>query len=240
MKPPIFESYAVAREATSTFVFEDLNRPSEEELSSLKARVGITELSFTERSDDAAVRALVHLLKAATTAREAKRTSRDAASTPTTGAEAVRYVHQRIAAMDPAETARVAQAIADYDDAAFCGTLTSAQIRYRYEEEGSMDTMLFDHMVSQGRALREATFARALGEAGTSSPESVTATTGGRFRKRPIAIEAVQHQGPEPLIIKTLEGDMRAEPGDWIITGVKGERYPCKPDIFAASYEAVS
>ncbi len=38
-------------------------------------------------------------------------------------------------------------------------------------------------------------------------------------------------------IIKTLAGDMRAERGDWIITGVKGEKYPCKPDIFAATYE---
>lgn len=39
------------------------------------------------------------------------------------------------------------------------------------------------------------------------------------------------------LRIKTLEGDMIAEPGDWIIRGIKGELYPCKPDIFAATYE---
>lgn len=39
--------------------------------------------------------------------------------------------------------------------------------------------------------------------------------------------------------IKTLEGVMRADPGDWIICGVKGELYPCKPDIFSATYEAV-
>ena len=39
--------------------------------------------------------------------------------------------------------------------------------------------------------------------------------------------------------IKTLEGNMRAELGDWIIKGVKGEFYPCKPDIFEATYEAV-
>lgn len=39
--------------------------------------------------------------------------------------------------------------------------------------------------------------------------------------------------------IKTLEGTMRAEIGDWIIRGVKGEFYPCKPDIFAATYEPV-
>ena len=39
--------------------------------------------------------------------------------------------------------------------------------------------------------------------------------------------------------IRTLEGTMRADMGDWIITGVNGERYPCKPDIFAATYEPV-
>lgn len=42
------------------------------------------------------------------------------------------------------------------------------------------------------------------------------------------------------LSISTLEGAMRVEPGDWIIKGVAGEFYPCKPDIFAATYEAVS
>jgi hypothetical protein len=41
------------------------------------------------------------------------------------------------------------------------------------------------------------------------------------------------------LNIVTLEGVMRADPGDWIIRGVKGELYPCKPDIFAATYEPV-
>lgn len=61
----------------------------------------------------------------------------------------------------------------------------------------------------------------------------------GKFRKKPVIIEAVQHLGPEPLPIVTLEGTMLAQPGDWIITGVKGERYPCKPDIFAATYEPV-
>jgi len=39
------------------------------------------------------------------------------------------------------------------------------------------------------------------------------------------------------LFIGTLEGIHRADPGDWIIRGVKGELYPCKPDIFAATYE---
>lgn len=39
------------------------------------------------------------------------------------------------------------------------------------------------------------------------------------------------------ILIPTLEGEMRAGPGDWIIKGVKGEFYPCKPDVFAAVYE---
>lgn len=42
------------------------------------------------------------------------------------------------------------------------------------------------------------------------------------------------------LFIKTLEGEMCAEPHDYIIQGVKGELYPCKPDIFEATYEVVS
>lgn len=45
--------------------------------------------------------------------------------------------------------------------------------------------------------------------------------------------------GPAFLIIPTLEGPMRADVGDWIIRGVQGEFYPCKPDIFAATYESV-
>jgi hypothetical protein len=44
---------------------------------------------------------------------------------------------------------------------------------------------------------------------------------------------------PHAIAISTLEGTMRADVGDWIIRGVKGEFYPCKPDIFAATYEAV-
>lgn len=39
------------------------------------------------------------------------------------------------------------------------------------------------------------------------------------------------------LLIRTLEGDMRARPGDYVIRGVQGEFYPCKPDIFEATYE---
>lgn len=45
---------------------------------------------------------------------------------------------------------------------------------------------------------------------------------------------------PQSIYIDTLEGTMRAEPGDWIIRGVQGEFYPCKPDIFDATYEPVS
>src|SRR3990167_9830082 len=57
-----------------------------------------------------------------------------------------------------------------------------------------------------------------------------------KFRKKPIVVEAVQWFG-EPCSIETLEGTLFVSPGDWIIAGVKGERYPCKPDIFAATYE---
>lgn len=88
-----------------------------------------------------------------------------------------------------------------------------------------------------------------------------------KYRKKPVVIEARQlnnslwsikeivdwiHYGLSPeaqaiaiwdrgttLTIKTLEGDMTASPGDWIIKGVKGEFYPCKPDIFEATYEPV-
>lgn len=44
---------------------------------------------------------------------------------------------------------------------------------------------------------------------------------------------------PDGLYIKTLEGSMRADIGDYVIRGVKGELYPCKPDIFEATYERV-
>lgn len=46
--------------------------------------------------------------------------------------------------------------------------------------------------------------------------------------------------GPMEMVIHTLEGDMHASEGDWIIQGVQGEFYPCKPDIFAATYDEVS
>ena len=81
-----------------------------------------------------------------------------------------------------------------------------------------------------------------------------------KFRKKPVVIEAVQitdqtfdapHPNPEHLegviydpvarcvYIKTLEGTHRGDMGDWIIRGVKGELYPCKPDIFEATYDKV-
>jgi hypothetical protein len=58
-----------------------------------------------------------------------------------------------------------------------------------------------------------------------------------KYRKRPVIIDAYQTQ--ESMDITTLEGVMHANAMDWIITGVKGEKYPCKPDIFAATYELV-
>lgn len=58
-----------------------------------------------------------------------------------------------------------------------------------------------------------------------------------KYRKKPIVVEA--QRTDETVVIHTLEGDMTASPGDYIITGVKGEKYPCKPDIFARIYEPV-
>lgn len=57
-----------------------------------------------------------------------------------------------------------------------------------------------------------------------------------KYRKKPIVIEA--YQTDKEIIIHTLEGDMKADVGDYIITDVKGERYPCKSDIFEATYES--
>lgn len=88
----------------------------------------------------------------------------------------------------------------------------------------------------------------------------------GKFRKKPVVIEAIQWLGnnlkevieftglhesakkwnweqyekvvaEDGLKIFTLEGKMNADIGDFIIKGVKGEFYPCKPDIFIATYE---
>lgn len=83
------------------------------------------------------------------------------------------------------------------------------------------------------------------------------------FRKKPIVIKAEQwfpgreiadvtmvpglvrepcgclHGGPDVKVpvVQTLEGEMHVSPGDWIITGVNGEVYPCKPDIFEKTYD---
>ena len=51
-----------------------------------------------------------------------------------------------------------------------------------------------------------------------------------KYRKKPVVIEA--YQTDKEMIIHTLEGDMKASVGDYIIIGVNGEQYPCKPDIF--------
>jgi hypothetical protein len=59
-----------------------------------------------------------------------------------------------------------------------------------------------------------------------------------KFRKKPIIIEA--YQTDKKIVISTLEGDMVASSGDWIITGVNGEQYPCKHDIFEKTYERVN
>lgn len=88
-----------------------------------------------------------------------------------------------------------------------------------------------------------------------------------KFRKKPVVIEAVQvsalitsvesrdaswpawafeafeggvlQVGNHSVLITTFEGEMVGDAGDWIIRGVKGELYPCKPDIFAATYDEV-
>jgi len=58
-----------------------------------------------------------------------------------------------------------------------------------------------------------------------------------KYRKKPVVVEA--YRTKVKRVIHTLEGDMVANPGDWIITGVKGEVYPCKDDVFRATYEPV-
>ena len=78
-----------------------------------------------------------------------------------------------------------------------------------------------------------------------------------KFRKKPVVIEAIHwngtnreeihdfidgfsgNSGADGILIRTLEGDHIASVGDWVIRGVAGEFYPCKPDIFHATYEPV-
>ncbi len=59
-----------------------------------------------------------------------------------------------------------------------------------------------------------------------------------RYRKKSVVVEA--YKTDKEIVIHTLEGDMKASIGDYIITGVNGEQYPCKPDIFEKTYEAVN
>jgi len=79
-----------------------------------------------------------------------------------------------------------------------------------------------------------------------------------RYRKKPVVIDAVQFTGDltaiqnfvgdtvislagdNNIVIPTLEGCHLAKRGDYIIRGIKGEYYPCKPDIFEATYELVN
>jgi hypothetical protein len=58
-----------------------------------------------------------------------------------------------------------------------------------------------------------------------------------KYRKKPVVVEA--EQLVEPIDIITLEGVMHGNVGDWLITGVSGEKYPCKDDIFQKTYEPV-
>lgn len=56
-----------------------------------------------------------------------------------------------------------------------------------------------------------------------------------KYVKKPVVIEA--YQTDVEIVIHTLEGDMLARPGDYIITGINGEQYPCKEKIFLKTYE---
>ena len=59
-----------------------------------------------------------------------------------------------------------------------------------------------------------------------------------KYRKKPVVVEA--YKTDKEIVIHTSEGDMKASIGDYIITGVNGEKYPYKPDIFEKTYEAVT
>ena len=58
-----------------------------------------------------------------------------------------------------------------------------------------------------------------------------------RFRKKPVVVEAYQTE--RDIRILTLSGPVMASAGDWIVKDVKGELYPCKPDIFEKTYDQV-
>lgn len=139
------------------------------------------------------------------------------------------------------------------------------------------DTTLDDYAAAVSRAQRAALAASQSHDpvvnAGSCQRAAKISGIGasGRFKKKPVVIEAIQWTGEnlrevlaftgkhpswvlwfqnfaeyaayvaadrQVFKIKTLEGTMEAMPGDWIIRGVKGECYPCKPDIFVATYEA--
>lgn len=68
-------------------------------------------------------------------------------------------------------------------------------------------------------------------------PKPLLECVWGQNSRMPVQPGEIRRDG-DFLYIGTLEGEMMAGPGDWIIRGVKGEIYPCKPDIFAATYEA--
>lgn len=117
------------------------------------------------------------------------------------------------------------------------------------------------NLIQEGKAM-----AQVQGDpSGAPRPEPEAVGQGRWWRKRPVVVEAFQWDGTEagcqaakarfpeletssksghlrrPEVtswhIRTLEGHMRVSPGDWIVRGVAGEFYPCKPDIFAATYE---
>lgn len=98
-------------------------------------------------------------------------------------------------------------------------------------------------------------------------PSGFDPSRGGLFRKRPIEVQAFQWVGQDRndwpewaaevdhledicavligcaavgLKVWTTEGAIRASHGDWIIQGVRGELYPCKPDVFAETYDAIA
>ena len=58
-----------------------------------------------------------------------------------------------------------------------------------------------------------------------------------KYRKKPIMVTA--YKTDKPLIIKTSKYTFMASAGDYIVTGIDGEKYPCKPDIFEKTYELV-
>lgn len=74
-------------------------------------------------------------------------------------------------------------------------------------------------------------------EAGGDFRRGSSGDEGLKFQKRPVVIEA--ERITSPTVIHTLEGDMLGRPGDWLITGVNGERYPCKDEIFRKTYVPV-